>query len=327
MFEQYKVIAVTGVSGDVGLGVVESIRIFSPQTIIIGFDQSDVSYGAALVDEFVRIVSVKSEEYAHVLAESVDELKVEKVISGIDGELETLLSLNLPAGLWNALISCELSLLSIFGSKFQTSQWLSERGFDFPESILIDSECQLEEVVSDEDKESWIIKPDRGNGSRGVQVVKDCKIGKTVHPTPNSRWCVQELLSGPEFTASAVFSISGELSDLFVMRRWLVGGRTVAAEVCADESVIRYVWQIALSMTGAAGPVNFQLINDANKGPTVFEVNPRFSGSTQIRTALGFNEYQIMLSNQSVEIDQIIAKHEALTKTFAYRKSSVVVAD
>ena len=43
------------------------------------------------------------------------------------------------------------------------------------------------------------------------------------------------------------------------------------------------------------GATNFQL-KLTNKGPVVFEINPRFSGATPIRAAFGLNEIYIILS-------------------------------
>ena len=43
------------------------------------------------------------------------------------------------------------------------------------------------------------------------------------------------------------------------------------------------------------GPTNFQL-RLTEKGPTVFEINPRFSGTTPIRTMFGINEVEVIVN-------------------------------
>ena len=43
------------------------------------------------------------------------------------------------------------------------------------------------------------------------------------------------------------------------------------------------------------GPANFQLIL-TKKGPVIFEINPRFSGTTPIRAMFGLNEIDLILS-------------------------------
>jgi carbamoyl-phosphate synthase large subunit len=46
------------------------------------------------------------------------------------------------------------------------------------------------------------------------------------------------------------------------------------------------------------GPLNIQLRLDfATKEPLVFEVHPRFSGTTPIRADVGFNEVDLLLRN------------------------------
>ena len=44
------------------------------------------------------------------------------------------------------------------------------------------------------------------------------------------------------------------------------------------------------------GPLNFQLCL-TKKGPTIFEINPRFSGTTPLRNIFGLNEIQVLLNS------------------------------
>ena len=43
------------------------------------------------------------------------------------------------------------------------------------------------------------------------------------------------------------------------------------------------------------GPLNFQLCL-TEKGPVIFEINPRFSGTTPIRSIYGINEFKILFN-------------------------------
>ena len=45
------------------------------------------------------------------------------------------------------------------------------------------------------------------------------------------------------------------------------------------------------------GPTNFQL-KLTKKGPVIFEINPRFSGTTHMRSLFGLNEIDIIIKHK-----------------------------
>ena len=65
------------------------------------------------------------------------------------------------------------------------------------------------------------------------------------------------------------------------------------------------------------GPLNFQLCL-TKKGPVIFEINPRFSGTTPLRANFGINEIQILLSSiENKKINKVQLKEGTIYRYFS----------
>ena len=71
------------------------------------------------------------------------------------------------------------------------------------------------------------------------------------------------------------------------MKRELQEGTTIRAIVDDYEEVSKEAKRVAKALK-SYGPCNFQL-RLTKRGPVIFEINPRFSGTTPIRAKFGFN--------------------------------------
>jgi carbamoyl-phosphate synthase large subunit len=115
-----------------------------------------------------------------------------------------------------------------------------------------------------------------------------------------------------EYTVGVLLGRSGELIDSIVLRRELIGlsqgvtrswqGATYSLSSGYSQGFIESHPQIAgecerLALAlGARGPLNVQCrVQDGQV--YVFEVHPRFSGSTSLRADVGFNETDVMVRN------------------------------
>jgi carbamoyl-phosphate synthase large subunit len=100
---------------------------------------------------------------------------------------------------------------------------------------------------------------------------------------------LQRFIQGDEYTVGLTFDRGENLRDLLVMRRTLTDGRTTFAETCALPQVDDVLATAARTLH-ARGALNLQLRLDQAGRPWIFEVNPRLSGSTPIRVAIGYND-------------------------------------
>ena len=90
-----------------------------------------------------------------------------------------------------------------------------------------------------------------------------------------------------EYTCGLYRSTQGEVRSIIV-KRTLMGGFTGYGEVCLDKEITRLLSSIAVKLN-LIGSINIQLRN-SDKGPCVFEINPRFSSTVRFRDMLGFND-------------------------------------
>ena len=131
----------------------------------------------------------------------------------------------------------------------------------------------------------WIVKPRFGRGSRDVYAATTAAdaawaIGRVEDPI------VQTQAEGREFTVDALVDRNGELAG--AVPRWRVetrGGISTKGETFADDRVTAIVDRV-LRAVGLTGPANVQGFVGPD-GPTIVEVNPRFSGGLPLSLAAG----------------------------------------
>jgi carbamoylphosphate synthase large subunit len=104
-----------------------------------------------------------------------------------------------------------------------------------------------------------------------------------------SGYCLQRYLDGPEFTVGFLYDSNGKLCDAIAMERTLRGGCTVRGSVVRSQVIKQFMDEFGSRVRGV-GSVNAQLRVDSEIGPAVFEINARLSGSTAMRTVVGFND-------------------------------------
>jgi carbamoyl-phosphate synthase large subunit len=162
-----------------------------------------------------------------------------------------------------------------------------------------------------------IVKPTRATGgSKGVTLCATETELQTVlnNLPPNSSYCIQPLIGTEEdeYTVGILSDKSGSLIDSIVMKRKLVGLSLLDTKKVGDTTfsistgysqgyfikhtmIQDFCEQLAISIT-SRGPLNIQL--RIHKGEIyVFEIHPRFSGTTTMRADVGFNEPDVLLRN------------------------------
>jgi carbamoyl-phosphate synthase large subunit len=163
-----------------------------------------------------------------------------------------------------------------------------------------------------------IVKPAVSTGgSRGVRIVTTreemgqlaAELGDAIQ-----HYILQEYVGtgDTEFTVGVLTDRQGGLIDSLVIQRKLAGlsllenvthdGRNYAISTgysqgfIVDNSRIQELCERVALKLGSNGPLNIQLRTDGER-VVVFEVHPRFSGTTPIRSDAGFNEPDVLLRN------------------------------
>ena len=294
-------IGITGTGSLIGQSIIKSIKNsdYFGNYNLIGFDYFNQTVGSfwckknyVLPDFFKKKVS--EEEWINVLCENIINERLDLLFVGIDFEL---LVLSEHKKYVEKITSCKIivsdpEVIKIANDKFLTYEFLKKNNLNYPLTFLPE-ECDL-------DKLTWpmIIKPRVGARSRGVYKVENeqdllDKIKFINNPI------IQEYIGNEftEYTCGIIF-LDGELKHRIVLRRSLKDGNTYISEHRNNfnKNIYEYIDKIA-KILKPYGSCNFQLRIDKKGIPKLFEINPRHSGTTYIRSLFGYQEVIFILKS------------------------------
>jgi carbamoyl-phosphate synthase large subunit len=309
-------VLVTGVGGrSVGAGILHAL-MRADNTVrrrweTVATDADPFSWGLYVADRNALVPLASTPGYLDRLRELIAAYDLAAVIPGTEPEAALLAShrdeLSVP------VIANDASLMCLMTDKKQAEAKLRELGLNF---IPCYPWQKRDQAVS-RFGFPLVIKPTRGTGgSRGVHLVTNSTELENLCPFIRLECLpvVQPYLgdADSEYTVGVLSDKSGNVIDSIVIRRKLVGlslldskdyaGRTATIStgisqgfVVRHQEIQEYCEDLAKRLS-SRGPLNLQLrVHDGEF--YVFEIHPRFSGTTPIRASAGFNEPDILLRN------------------------------
>ncbi len=286
-------VLVTGTGGLLGQGIMKALRSSRRTGRIVAVDASPLAVGLHVADRAHLVPLATSERYVSEVIRIAREERVSAILCGTDTELGTLAGHRpaIESATGAKLITSDPRAVTIANDKWLTVQFLKEHGYDAPRSALADGALAL----ADEVGFPLFAKPRGGSASIGVVKVRTQDDLARALESPGM--IVQEYLTpdDEEYTVGALV-FDGRCRATVSLKRTLRHGNTHTAVCDVFPEVDRYVAEVASRLPGAFGPTNFQLRLTA-RGPVVFEINARFSGTTPLRAELGFNEVEAVLEH------------------------------
>jgi len=284
-------VLVTGAGALLGQGVIRALRASSLGAEIVAVDPSPLSAGLYWADRAHLVPLAKDPTYLDRLRAIVREERPDALLVGTDVELPVLAAARpeLERDLGVKVLVSSPEVVAIADDKWMTAEFLRESGFPYPYSCLPGGERALIGRVGF----PLVVKPRVGARSVGVHVVTgEAALARAVAEVDNP--VIQECVATPddEYTAGVVVC-DGTSRASIVMRRDLRDGNTYRAWTGAYPELNAFVRGVADRLR-PHGPVNFQL-RLGRSGPTIFEINARFSGTTPLRALAGFNEVEMLL--------------------------------
>src|SRR3569833_191830 len=273
------VVLITGIGGDISQGVATILRENRPDLRLIGVDVHAQHGGHLFVDHFLLVPKAGDPEYLDTIKEIVRKYSVRMVIPMSEPELAASLPfLELDPGVkW---INEGERVVKAGLDKLETMDALRGLGIPVPRT------CSEEDGFPT--AYPCILKNRSGSGSRAVfTVVDDEDAHYLVKHYPNAIF--QELLepAEQEVTCAVYRRLDGSVSTLLMLRR-LTGGFTGWAKIIKDEETTQMCEAIALGLD-LRGSMNVQL-RLTDKGPRVFDINPRLSSTVLMRHRLGYTD-------------------------------------
>ena len=269
-------ILITGAGGDIAQAMTRTIRAYFTGVKLIGCDLSAQPFASVNFDSFYTSLQVYDPLYLTKIQEICSREEIDLVIPVPEPEIEFFSrekhNLSVKVLLANRF-AIEVGL-----DKLATSEFLHKLG-DFAPSTF-------SEFHGSGLKLPVLVKPRSGRGSKNVficETMKDVEYHQN-NPVP---MIFQELLepADMEVTCGVYATNEGKVLSIQLLRK-LSGGRTSWAKVIMNEEINMLCEKIAGGLN-LRGPINIQLIL-TDKGPKVFEINPRYSSTVEMRHRLGF---------------------------------------
>lgn len=286
---------VTGAGGGVGQGIIKSLlRIADLDVEIIAADMSPLASGLYFVNKRVIVPGASDPNYIDKMIDIFREYGVDYYFPGTDVELkicqENHLRIETEVGTKTLVVKGEA--VSVGDDKFRTAEFLRQNGFSHPRTYLLEGEDLPPELDF-----PVIIKPRIGCRSIGVSVART-KEDVRARLLEGGDLLLQEYAGADntEHTCTVVVH-NGEVLGSLILRRDLRAGDTYRAKPIFNTFIEKYIHSVALALD-VDGSVNFQLRLDEDGVPKIFEINPRFSGTTPFCSMLGFNPVEAYLKAQ-----------------------------
>lgn len=307
-------ILITGVGSLLGQGILKSIKNSNINCNLIGTDYFNSAVGLYWVDKGYLLPDILKPEINEVdwvksLIEIIKNENIDLVIPGLDFEIPILANQksNIEKVTNAKILVSSKKIVRIGDDKWETVKYLKKNGFDYPRS------CLPNKVESFLKKNPYplIVKPRFGHTSENVFLVNDLNdLNKAIRVCDKP--IIQEYLknSDSEYTCGVTY-VNKEVLTLISLRRFLKNGNTQQAFCEKTEEIDSYIRKLTLSLK-PYGPINFQLRN-TERGPIVFEINPRFSGTTPMRKLFGVNEVEAVINTlMSLENKSIYKEKEGV---------------
>lgn len=274
-----KVVLITGIGGDISQGVATILRENRPDLRLIGVDVHAQHGGHLFVDQFALVPSASAPGYVDAIKDIVRKYAVDIVIPMSEPELAATRPFSelAPGVKW---ITAGERVVGAGLDKLETMRALTGLGVPVPWTRPVSEGRPIAYPC--------ILKNRSGSGSRAVFTVSnDEDVDYLVKRYPDAIF--QELLEPAEreVTCAVYRRRDGEVASLLMLRR-LTGGFTGWAKIITDEETARMCEVIAQGLD-LRGSMNIQL-RLTDKGPRVFEINPRFSSTVLMRHRLGYTD-------------------------------------
>jgi carbamoyl-phosphate synthase large subunit len=328
--------AIGGVS--VGEQILKALRIAGGYRIV-GVDMAEQCVNFEHVDEAFVVPCAADPAYLEALLTIAEACGVQVLFPGSEAELKFLSDHRAEVAEAGILLPiAPREVIEIGMDKLRTAAFLDDHRFAHPRFARISGD-----VIDEVDWYPVVVKPAVGGGGS-----MDCYIAQT----PRELECLAELMTDgatemmvqeyvgrpdAEFTVGVLHDLDGQFVNSIAIRRELhsvlnvrlrvpnrtsrsdLGPTLVLSSGFSQGSVggfeeVRTQCEAVAAALGVRGPVNIQcrLVDGVVQ---IFEINPRYSGTTSLRAMVGYNEPDAMVRRHLLG--------EVLTMRAPYRTSRI----
>jgi carbamoyl-phosphate synthase large subunit len=322
MNAKIKVLVTGAGGGGNGEQLVKCLKLESENYTVVATDLS-IESAQLSGGDICRVLPLASDEnYTKALIDICLSEEVKAIFPGSEPELRRISS-------DREMILAHVDLLAInservidiCSDKFKTNEFLEQNGMPFPKSIFMHEESQIDQI----DFFPVVLKPTIGGGSQHVYIAQNRKelrflVGYLLGYFDS--FLVQEYIGtvDEEYTVGVLLDGDGNLINSIAVRRFIMSslsnrikvknitgrkklGSTLAissgisqGEIGKFPMVTTFCEKLAVKL-GCTYAINVQcrLVDGV---PYVFEINPRFSGTSYMRAMVGYNEPDLLIRKE-----------------------------
>jgi carbamoyl-phosphate synthase large subunit len=338
-------VLVTGTGGrSVGSGILHSLTRSSVEVSnrweVIAADANPFAWGLYKVKESFLLPTAKESSYIDVLNNNICKYNIQAVVPGTQDETDILLKNQ--DKIKTPIITNKKELMPLMMNKQELFNICQKLNIPIIPTFPIKD---WKKVINEYDF-PLIIKPISGTGgSKGVFICVNIEeLNKYIYENQEilDNLCIQPYVGNEEseYTVGVLSDKNANIIDSIVIKRKLIGlslqatrkykGKNYAIStgysqgfVIKDKKIQDFCEEVAYKLR-STGPLNIQLRVDNQTGKIyIFEIHPRFSGTTPIRADVGFNEVDIYLRN--VLFDEYFTRINYLFNVAAIRAFEHVI--
>lgn len=275
---------VTGVAGDIGMGIGRVLKDNYHNVSLIGVDTNSDNPALAVYDFFHMAPAANEESYENFIKSVVENYGVKILIPTSEMEISAFWALELVDYFREKAIQViilDREIVNVSLDKLETINFLNKMKIPHPKTIAGDCFSELNNLTF-----PVVLKPRRGQGSKNVRVIKSMEDLKNI--SLSDQMIFQEYLGSDESEYTCCVVGKEGIYRVLVLHRKLHAGFTVSGKVVVNKAIESYILKIA-NLLKLNGSVNIQL-RMTEKGPILFEINPRFSSTVVFRHKLGFKD-------------------------------------
>jgi len=335
-------VMVTGVGGGGhGEQILKALRLANTPYEIVGTDMSPFSSGLVLADHAYIVPPASDPQYLEIMVGLCRKHSIKALFHGSEPELKALSSNRERFSELGVFLPINpRKVLDICMDKAKTCEFLEKNGFLYPEFRRVRT---VEDAISFEHLPA-VLKPSvGGGGSANVFLVQDKEMMRVcaAQVLKIHEECIVQSYVGrvdEEYTVGVLHDMEGNFINSIAVRRHILStlsnrikiknwsgrrelGETLAisngvsqGEIGRFPEVTEYCEKIAAAL-GAKAAINIQCRLVSGQ-VYVFEINPRFSGTTSLRAMVGYNEPDILIRKHILGDD--------IPAYFPYRSGRIV---
>lgn len=245
------------------------------------------------IDKKIIVDLAKSKYYKDQIKNIIKKYKINLLFSGTQHEISTLSEIN--NGTFAIIPD---NLLKILIDKKKTFEFLDKFNVNVP--LTYDFKNYKNKI-----KYPLVIKPITSSASRNIYVINnnlELNHFKQKNKSNLNSYIIQEYIEGDEYTCGLyVDKIDKSISTIIFKRELGSDGATIKGEITNNKEIKNYIMGIGKIILkyepNFFGNINIQLRLDKNRGPLLFEINPRLSSTEVQKAHFGFNSVEAYVYN------------------------------